>query len=286
MKIGKMLDEKRESVSFEFFPPKTDSAERTLFETIEKLSDFKPTYVSVTYGAGGSTRDKTIRTVERLVHETSFNVMPHLTCISASKDDTVGILDYYAKLGIENILALRGDPPMGATELPEIDDGFDYAKDLIKFIKENYDFSICSAVYPEGHRESPNIDMDMLYTKEKADLGSDFFITQMFFDNIFLYKFLERCKKFGINISVIPGIMIITDFKKINQLANMCGTSVPTELAKLIEKYNEPSDDAKKAGIEFTINQCRDLLNNGIKFFHFYTLNRWEPVTEVINALF
>lgn len=286
MKIGELLKDKKQSISFEYFPPKTDTAERTLFETIEKLSAFNPTYVSMTYGAGGSTRDKTIRTVERLVHETNLVVMPHLTSILASKDDTRGILDYYEKLGIENILALRGDPPMGVTELPEIEDGFDYARDLIKFIKESYDFSIAGAVYPEGHRESSSIEMDMAYTKEKVDLGAEFLITQMFFENKFFYDFLERCDKLGINVPIIPGMMIITDFKKIGQLSSMCGTSIPSKLSELIEKYGEATDDARKAGMDFTIEQCRDLLKNGVKYFHFYTLNRWEPVTEVIESVF
>jgi methylenetetrahydrofolate reductase (NADPH) len=285
MKIGDMIRNKKESISFEFFPPKTDSAERTLFETIEKLSAFDPTYVSMTYGAGGSTRDKTIRMVERLVHETRLTVMPHLTCINASKDDTRGILDYYKKLGIENILALRGDPPMGVTELPEIEDGFDYARDLIRFIKKEYDFSISAAVYPEKHREAPSIEMDMAYTKEKVDLGAEFLITQMFFDNKFFYDFMDRCEKIGINVPVIPGMMIITDLKKIGQLSNMCGTSIPSKLGELMEKYDEPTDDARKAGMEFTINQCQDLLDNGVKYLHFYTLNRWEPVTEVLNSI-
>jgi methylenetetrahydrofolate reductase (NADPH) len=285
MKIGNMLRDKEKSISFEYFPPKTDSGERSLFETINKLSSFKPTYISMTYGAGGSTKDKTIRMVERIVHETSLTVMPHLTCINASKDDTRGILDYYNKLGIENILALRGDPPMGATELPEIKDGFDYARDLIKFIKEFYDFSISAAVYPEGHRESSSIEMDMAYTKEKVDLGAEFLISQMFFDNRFFYEFLERCDKLEIDVPIIPGMMIITDFKKIGQLSSMCGTSIPTKLAELIEKYGEPTDDARKVGMEFTIKQCNDLLENGVKYLHFYTLNRWEPVTEVINSL-
>jgi len=285
MKIGKILKNARESISFEFFPPKTDTAERSLFETIDKLKVFNPTYVSMTYGAGGSTRDKTIRMVERLVHETELIVMPHLTCINASQDDTRGILDYHEKLGIENILALRGDPPMGVTELPEIEDGFDYARDLIKFIKKDYNFSISAAVYPEGHRESPSIEMDMAYTKEKVDLGAEFLITQMFFDNKFFYDFMERCEKKRINVPVVPGMMIITDLKKIGQLSNMCGTSIPSKLGQLMEKYGEPTDDARKAGMEFTIEQCRDLLNNGVKYLHFYTLNKWEPVTEVINSL-
>ncbi|MGQ9609056.1 MAG: methylenetetrahydrofolate reductase [NAD(P)H] [bacterium] len=285
MKISDIIKNTGRSLSFEFFPPKTEQGEYTLFETIDKLSVFNPSYVSVTYGAGGSTRDKTIAIVERIKKETSLTVMPHLTCIGSTKQEISEIVNYYKNIGIENILALRGDPPMGVTEYPIVEDGFDYASDLIEFLKLLKTFSIGAAVYPEGHKESPNIEMDMIYTKKKVDVGADFLITQMFFENRFFYEFLQRAEKYNINVPIIPGIMIITDFKKIRQLSRMCGTSIPKHLGDLIDKYAGSNDESRSAGIEYTTEQCRDLVENGIKYFHFYTLNHWEAASEIINNL-
>jgi len=285
MRIDNIIKEQGHSLSFEFFPPKTEQGETTLFETIDKLSVFNPSYVSVTYGAGGSTRDKTISIVERVKKNTSFNVMPHLTCVGAARDETAEIVRYYKSIGIENILALRGDPPMGVTEFPFVEDGFDYARDLIEFIDTYRSFCISAASYPEKHRESPNTEFDMIYTYQKVEAGANFLITQMFFENRFFYGFLDRADMMGINVPTIPGIMIITDPKKIRQLAQMCATSIPQKLSELIDKYSNNPEDGRKAGIEYTTEQCRDLMNHGVKYFHFYTLNRWEAVTEIINNL-
>jgi len=283
MKIPDIIKEKELSISFEFFPPKTEQGERTLFDSIEKLSSFDPSYVSVTYGAGGSTREKTISIVERIKKNTSHTVIPHLTCIGSGKEEIREILDKYESMGIENILALRGDPPMGVTEIPQVEDGLDYAKDLISFIKSNYGFSMGAAVYPEGHRESSTLEADLLYTREKANAGADFFITQMFFDNTFFYSFLERTGKLGIDIPIIPGIMPVTNLKKIRQLAIMCNASIPSKLNELIYMYENSPEDSRKAGIDFTAEQCRNLKENGVKYFHFYTLNLWEVSSEIIN---
>ncbi len=285
MKIGDIIKNTGRSLSFEFFPPKTEQGEHTLFETISKLSKFNPSYVSVTYGAGGSTRDKTIAVVERIKRETSLTVMPHLTCIGSTRQEISEIINHYKNIGVENILALRGDPPMGVTEYPVVEDGFDYASDLIEFLKSLKTFSIGAAVYPEGHKESANIEMDMIYTKKKVDAGADFLITQMFFENHFFYEFLQRAEKYDIKVPIIPGIMIITDFKRIRQLSSMCGTSIPNRLGDLIDKYSESPDKSRSVGIEYTTEQCRDLVENGIKYFHFYTLNHWEPASEIINNL-
>ena len=285
MKIDNILREKKRAISFEFFPPKTEQAEQTLFETIEKLSSFNPSYVSVTYGAGGSTRDKTMTTVQKIRQNSSFTVMPHLTCIGSDKKEIAEILDYYKSIGIENILALRGDPPMGATELPDVEDGFDYARDLVEFIETYGIFGIGAAAYPEKHKESPNMEFDMIYTNDKVEAGAGFLITQMFFENRFFYSFLERSDMMGIEIPIIPGIMPITDLKKIKQLSQMCGASVPHKLSELIHKYGDSLEDGRKAGIEFTIEQCRNLMENDVRYFHFYTLNRWEAVSEIMEQL-
>ena len=285
MKIDNILREKKRAISFEFFPPKTEQAEQTLYDTIEKLKSFNPSYVSVTYGAGGSTRDKTMTTVQKIRQNTSFTVMPHLTCIGSDKKEIAEILDYYKSIGIENILALRGDPPMGVTELPDVEDGFDYARDLVEFIDTYGIFGIGAAAYPEKHRESPNTEFDMIYTDDKVQAGAGFLITQMFFENRFFYSFLERSDMMGIDVPIIPGIMPITDLKKIKQLSQMCGALIPHKLSELIHKYSESPEDSRKAGMEFTIEQCRNLIENGVGYFHFYTLNRWEAVSEIIKQL-
>jgi methylenetetrahydrofolate reductase (NADPH) len=285
MKIDNILREKKRAISFEFFPPKTEQAEQTLFETIEKLSSFNPSYVSVTYGAGGSTRDKTMTIVQKIKQNSSFTVMPHLTCIGSDKKEIAEILDYYKSIGIENILALRGDPPMGVTEVPDVEDGFDYARDLVEFIETYGVFGIGAAAYPELHKESPNMEFDMIYTNDKVEAGAGFLITQMFFENRFFYSFLERADMMGIEVPIIPGIMPITDLKKIKQLSQMCGASIPHQLSELILKYGDSPEDSRKAGMEFTIEQCRKLIENDVRYFHFYTLNHWEAVSEIVKQL-
>ena len=285
MKISDILTEKERTISLEFFPPKTEPGERLLFGTIDKLSVFEPAYVSVTYGAGGSTKDRSMSTVERIKRDTSHTVMPHLTCIGSDREEISEIVEGYKAIGIENILALRGDPPKGVTEIPHLEDGFDYASDLIRFLRAYGDFSIAAAVYPEGHSESPSLEMDMQYTKEKVEAGTDFLITQMFFDNSFFYGFMERCQKIGIDVPIVPGVMPITNFDRITQLSQMCGASIPPRLSRLVDRYADSSEDARKIGIDYTIEQCRDLIENGVQYFHFYTLNHWEAVSEIMANL-
>ncbi len=285
MKIGDLLKDKKESLSFEFFPPKTEQGETILFETIKKLSVFKPDYVSVTCGAGGTTKDKTVSMVERINRDNLFTVLPHLTGIGSSKEEITDIVEYYKKIGIENILAIHGDPPREAIKLPRIEGDFSYAKELVKFLKTFSIFSIGAVAYPEGHRDSPSLDMDMIYTNEKAEAGIDFLITQMFFDNRFFYDFLERADKTGINVPIIPGIMPVNNFEKVKQFVTMCGATIPSRLNKLMVRYENLPESAEKAGIDYTIEQCRDLLEKGIRFLHFYTLNQWEAVSEIITNL-
>lgn len=285
MKIGDLLKDKRKSLSFEFFPPKTKRGKVVFFETVRRLCIFRPDYVSVTCGAGGSTKDKTMSTIEQIILDNPLTILPHLTGIGSSKEEIADIVEYYKKKGIENILALYGDPPEKADKLPKIKNGFDYAKDLIRFLKTFNIFSIGAGAYPEGHRNSPSLDMDMVYTKEKVEAGVDFLITQMFFDNRFFYNFLERANNIGINVPIIPGIMPVNNFEKIRQLTSMCGATVPWHLRKLMAKYEDLPDSAEEAGIDYTTKQCRELLEKGVRHFHFYTLNRWEVVSKIITNL-
>lgn len=285
MKIGDIISEKGESLSFEFLPPRDEAEEAQLFDTIRKLASLNPTFVSVTYGAGGGTLKNTRRVVTRVKRETSLIPMPHLTCVDQNNDQLKSILEDYRNLGIENVLALRGDPPKGTEKFTPPKNGFCYAIDLVKLAVSLDAFSIGVAVYPEGHIESPSLEMDMYYTKQKIDAGADFAITQMFFDNRFFYGFLERAKKTAISIPIIPGIMPIMDINRIKRFSQLCGATLPEHLVQRFEMIGSSAEDAKKIGIELATEQCRDLIENGIRYFHFYTLNRSEAVIKIANNL-
>jgi len=267
VKIGDIIKTKGSSLSFEFFPPKDDAAEDGLFQTINALKGYQPTFVSVTYGAGGGTLRNTRKVIMRIKEETSLVPMPHLTCVEQSSRDLDNILKDYKSHGIENVLALRGDPPKGTDRFVAHPDGF-----------------IGVAVYPEGHTEAPDLETDMYYTKQKINAGADFAITQMFFDNRFFYNFMERAGKAGITIPIIPGIMPVTDIEKIKRFGQMTGATLPRSIVEPMEKAASP-EEAQKLGIEFATKQCENLSQNGVKYFHFYTLNQSQAVTEIVNNL-
>jgi len=285
VKIGQFIRSKGESLSFEFFPPKNKAAEDRLFENIAKFEALNPTFVSVTYGAGGGTLKNTRHVVLRILQETSLVPMPHLTCVDQNRNELKAILEDYIKLGIENVLALRGDPPKGAERFTPPKDGFCYARDLVQLAVSLSGFSISVAVYPEGHCESPNLEMDMYYTKQKIDAGADFAITQMFFDNIYFYDFLERMAKANIKIPIIAGIMMITDIDRIKKFSQICGATLPDKSIQRFERTGSTAEEVKKVGIEVATEQCADLLEHGVQYFHFYTLNQSDAVLQVVNNL-
>jgi methylenetetrahydrofolate reductase (NADPH) len=285
MKIGDMIREYGSSLSFEFFPPKDEVGEAQLFQTIAHLESFRPNFVSVTYGAGGGTLKNTRHIVLRIKRETALSPMPHLTCVDQNKNELKKILEDYKEHGIDNVLALRGDPPKGTEKFIPPQDGFCYAVDLIKLTVSVGGYSIGVAVYPEGHVESPSLEMDMHYTKQKIDAGADFAITQMFFDNRFFYEFLERAEKADIRIPIIPGILPITDIERVNKFCQRCGATVPDYIVRRFSQAGASTEETKKIGIEVTTEQCADLLKNGIRHFHFYTLNQSDAVTEIVNNL-
>jgi methylenetetrahydrofolate reductase (NADPH) len=284
MKIGDIIKARGSSLSFEFFPPKDAAAEDSLFRTITSLKGYQPTFVSVTYGAGGGTLRNTRKVVMRIKDETSLVPMPHLTCVEQSQQDLDNILKDYKKNGIENVLALRGDPPRGTKEFVPHPEGFCYAIDLVGLVVMVGGYSIGVAVYPEGHIEAPDLETDMYYTKQKIDAGADFAITQMFFDNRFYYNFMERAEKAGITIPIIPGIMPITDIKRIKHFGQMTGATLPKSIVGPMEKAASP-EEGLKLGVEFATKQCQDLRQNGVKYFHFYTMNQSRAVTEIVNNL-
>jgi len=287
VKIGDILKRGVFSVSFEFFPPKTPEGERQLFETIEHLRRLKPTFVSVTYGAGGSTRDRTRNIVKRIHEETELTVMAHLTCIAHTKEELIDILKDYRDIGIENILALRGDVPHDKPDFRPPEGACRYAVDLVRLIRSEFGdhFSVGVASYPEGHPESPNMEWEVRFFKEKVSAGADFSITQMFFDNSYYYEFLELCSKAGIDIPIIPGIMPITNFKQIKKFASMCGATIPQSLIDRMEPVENDPKEVAKIGVEFAIKQCEDLLHNGVPGLHFYTLNRSKATLEIYEAI-
>ncbi len=285
MRIGDMLKKRGKSLSFEFFPPKDDLGEINLFESIHSLENFKPTFVSVTYGAGGGTLKNTRHVAERIIEETSLNPMPHLTCINQSKEELEVILNEYKVMGIDNILALRGDPPANKDGTPFVTSGKYFARDLVHWVEGVGGYSIGVAVYPEGHGESPDLEKDILYTKEKIDAGADFAITQMFYDNSLFYNFMERAERAGISIPVIAAIMPITDISRIQQFCQRCGASLPDACIKRFGDKVLTKGESIQIGIELASEQCEDLMRNGVNYLHFYTLNKDESVAGIIRNL-
>ncbi|UCG34906.1 MAG: methylenetetrahydrofolate reductase [NAD(P)H] [Candidatus Omnitrophota bacterium] len=285
MKITEILKQRDKGVSFEFFPPKTEAGKRSLETTVKALKKYNPLYVSMTYGAAGGAQQRTKEAVIMLLKEKELVVMPHLTGICLEKKEVKNLLDEYRSKGIENIMALRGDPPLD-------EEGFDFSKqefcyglDLVKFIKQYGQFCIGVAVYPEGHIETSSLEEDLEYTKQKIDAGADFAVTQMFFDNTHYYGLLERMNKKGITIPVLPGILPLTDVAKVKQFVSICRTTIPKHIEEKMERYRKDLAEMEKIGVDFTIKQCQDLIKNGAKQLHFFTLNKPEVMKRILDAI-
>jgi methylenetetrahydrofolate reductase (NADPH) len=285
MRISDKFKERTRGISLEFFPPKSVEGKDAFLKVAKDLGAFDPLYVSVTYGAGGTTRDRTVNTLKWIKQETDLTVMSHLTCIGATKASLGALLKEYRDHGIDNILALRGDPPKNEPDFDPTGSEFKYARDLVEFVRDEGSFSIAVAVYPEGHAQSPSIEKDMEYTKQKIDAGADFGITQMFFDNRYYYEFMDRAGKLGITIPILPGIMPIVDCKKIKEFAGFCNTTVPKEILDRMEPVLDMPEEMRKLGVEFAARQCEDLMKHGVNYFHFYTMNRSDSVSEILKAI-
>jgi len=272
--------------SFEFFPPKTEDAWERLFFSMSNLMPLKPSWVSVTYGAGGSTRDHTHDLVVRIKKETNLTVVSHLTCVGSSRKEIRSILERYTQNGIENILALRGDLPKGQEKWTRIKDGFDHAADLVSFIKGHFPhMGIGVAGFPEGHPDTPNRLKEMEYLKAKVDAGADYIITQLFFDNRDFYDFCDRCELAGIHVPIIAGIMPITTLHGMIRIAEVAGGArLPAPLLKAVERAN--SDEfVEKVGVHWATEQVRDLIHNKVKGIHFYTLNCSKASLRIYESL-
>jgi len=287
MQIKDLLSRGRPTFSFEFFPPKTDEAARQLEQTIAQLRDLKPAFVSVTYGAGGSTRERTIEIVSRVKREACIEAMAHLTCVGSTRDDLAAVLERIGDASIENVLALRGDPPRGQTEFKPVEGGFRFAAELVRFIRERHNSALClgGACYPEKHPECGNPAVDLMNLKRKVDEGLDFVITQLFFNNRHYFEFVERARRIGIKVPIIAGIMPITNASQIERFMVGCGATIPFDLAEELDRRRNDPNAVMELGIAHATAQCIDLLKNGAPGIHFYTLNRSTATREIYAAL-
>ena len=295
MHITDIINKGRPTFSFEFFPPKSERASESLFETIKDLESLAPSYVSITYGAGGTTRERTHDLVEKILEKTTLIPIPHLTCVQHTEEEISNILKRYSDKGISNILALRGDNPKSDAQYDRSKDSFCFARDLVEFIrnfdnstldKKSKSFGIGVAGFPEGHPETPNRFKEMDYLKAKVDSGADYICTQLFFDNHDFFDFRDRCELAGIKIPIIAGVMPVTSISGMQRMADLAaGSRFPAKLLKSIDRCNLDSDAVERVGIQYATEQCSDLLNNGVYGIHFYTLNKSKSTRGVFEAL-
>lgn len=285
MKIIDILKRDSRTFSFEFFPPKDDTGMELLFGTVNTLKNLRPSFVSVTYGAGGSTRAKTVHLVEKIKGEIGIESMAHLTCVGHTKEELEQILTEIQNAGLDNVLALRGDPPKGETEFVKPEGGFGYANELVAMVKENFHFCIGVAGYPEGHVECPDKKKDLEHLKMKVDAGGDFIITQLFFNNEAYFRFVDAAQKAGIHAPVIPGIMPITNFQQIKRFAAMCGAAIPSHLQEKLEECKDSPHCVEQIGIDYATQQCDELLRKGVPGIHFYTLNKSLATKTIFENL-
>ena len=277
--------------SFEFFPPKSDRASDELFTNIAQLQRLHPSFVSVTYGAGGSTRERTHDLIVRIQRETSLTAVSHLTCVCHTCDELAAILDRYAASGIENILALRGDPPRNSPDYDRSRDAFQYADGLVRFIKSRptpdaRGFGVGVAGFPEGHPDTPNRLKEIENLKRKVDAGADYICTQLFFKNDDFYDFRERCELAGIRVPIVAGIMPVTSKEGMTRMAELAlGARFPARLQRAIDRAGDDSDAVARVGVHWATEQCRDLIDNNVRGIHFYTLNRSDATRRIYENL-
>jgi methylenetetrahydrofolate reductase (NADPH) len=283
MRIDQLLEHRRPAFSFEFFPPKTDDGQRTLEGTLAVLQDDQPDYVSVTYGAGGTTRNRTVEITKWLKQDLGIEAMAHLSCVGEPTERLVEILEEIQGVGIENVLALRGDPPRGQTDWTPHPGGLSFSVELIRLIRERFDFCVGAACFPEVHPDAADRASDLRYAREKVEAGAGFLITQLFFDNELYFDFVEDARAAGIGVPIVPGIMPITNLGQIKTITGMCGATIPDELEQQLDGRAEDREAVAALGVAYATLQCSDLLARGAPGIHFYTLNR-SPATRAILA--
>lgn len=284
MKIKELFN-KSPVISLEIFPPKPESPIDTVLDTIEALSDLKPDFISVTYGAGGSSKAHTLKIADIIKNKYGIEALAHLTCINSTKNDIDNVLENLKATGIENILALRGDIPQDKDFNPSANRDFKYARDLVGYIKESEKFCIGGACYPEGHIECSDSISDLHHLKDKVDSGVDFLITQLFFDNNLFYNFKEKLDILGVNMPISAGIMPVINKKQIERITNLCGASVPLKFRRILDKYEHNPEALKEAGIAYATEQIIDLLSAGVDGIHLYTMNRPEVARKILGQI-
>jgi methylenetetrahydrofolate reductase (NADPH) len=286
MKIDEMLASTRPVFSVEFFPPKTEEGRQTLFETVEVLGKLDPHFFSVTYGAGGATREGTLETTRAIRDEYGSEAMAHLSCVGETTESLREIIDRIADAGIENILALRGDPPRGERDFDQPEGGLGSASELAALISETHpEIAIGGACFPEVHPEAPSLEADLAYLKTKVENGATFLITQLFFDNQLYFDFVPAARAAGIEVPIIPGVMPMTGFRQIGRISELCEASIPDPLASAMEDLQGDERAEFELGVAYATQQCADLLRRGAPGIHLYALNRWPAARAILGAL-
>ena len=285
MRIDELLAGPEPVFSFEFFPPKTEQGEQNLYSALAELRTLEPSFVSVTYGAGGSTRAKTIEIVKRIKDDYGLEAMAHFTCVGATVPELRATLEEMRAAGIDNVLALRGDPPAGQEAWVKTEGGLEYSKELVDLIKADYPFAVGAACFPETHIHAVSPEADVAYLAEKAAGGVDFLITQLFFDNAFYFDFLRRARAAGVEVPIIPGIMPITKVAQVEKMAALCGSAIPDGLSRELRARGDDEEAVLDLGVAYATLQCVELLQAGAPGIHFYTLNRSPATRAILGAL-
>ena len=285
MRVTDLYNGDKPVVSFEFFPPRNQKAEEGFGKLIDELAAAKPDYMSVTFGAGGSTRDGSYRTVKQIMKEKQLPTVAYIAGYGLGPDDLTEVLDKYKDLGVETIFVIRGDQPKDDQFAPH-PDSFPYASELIAFIKKRYDFTLGAAGYPEGHIEAESLDQDIMYLKRKVDNGAEYVVAQYFYDNDYYFNYVEKCRAAGINVPIIPGIMPVYTVKMTRMLARVCGATITDALQKRLDSVDpEDTEAVLQLGVDFSVEQCRGLLKGKVPGLHFYTMNRSRSTLEILRQL-
>jgi methylenetetrahydrofolate reductase (NADPH) len=286
MPLADVYGDRRFGLSFELFPPKTEAGEAELFRQLEELVAFEPSYITCTYGAGGSTRAKTLEIVEHVRRRFGCPVASHLTCVGSTREQLRQYLADAWRRGVENIVALRGDPPKGEAQFQAVDGGLRYANELVALIRSEFpQFGVAVAGYPETHREAPSPEADLENLKRKVDAGADVVLTQLFYDNADFYRFRDRCAKLCIRAPIVPGILPVTNLAQIQRIASLCGARLPAEFAAELETHADSAEAQFAVGVEFATRQVQDLLDHGVPGIHFYVLNKSQATAQILRSV-
>ncbi len=283
MKIKEFYQGNRPVLSLEIFPPGINYPLESIFATLDKLTKLEPSFISVTYGAGGSNRARTAEIAARIKKQYGMEALAHLTCVGHSRAEVDAILNNLIAEGIDNIMALRGDLPTDDTDFDLSSQDYHYAVELIRDIRKKSDFGIAAAAYPDGHPECRRLSEDLIYIRQKVNAGADLLITQFFFDNRIYYDFLEKALRVAINVPIIPGIMPVLNAHQIKRMIYLGGASIPARLMKLVDKYENDPEGMEKAGIEYASLQIEDLINNHVQGVHLYTMNKWSQISRIVK---